>query len=209
MRNLLRQGDTMIAVESAPAVVEFDDILGATKVVYDECVSDAPWEMCDGFEHTVVSPSRVDGDAKRMRGYCWHSGDRERVVIQLPEGEDYGLYKWHRERGASKQVAREAVAAERRRTLDLLVKWYSDGWQYWGVKCDFEVLGEEFHDSVWGIDDEDYAEREVVSEIADNVAAELEKAGFTVNSRPERVYSSRADKQARLRYNLQLQNWKD
>jgi len=209
MRNLLRQGDTMIAVETAPAVVEFDDILDATKVVYDEYVSDAPWDMCDDFEHTVVAPSRIDGDAESMQGYCYCDANRERVMIRLPEGEDYGTYKWHRERGASKQVAREAVAAERRRTLDLLVKWYSDGWQYWGVKCDFEVLGEEFHDSVWDIDDKDYAGREVVPEIADNVAAELEKAGFTVNGRPEHVYLSRADKQARLRYNLNLQNWKD
>lgn len=209
MRTLLRQNDTMIAVESAPAVVEFDDILAKTQVVYDECSCGTPWDMCDGFEHTVVSPSRINGDAENMRGYCYCDANRERVVIQLPEGEDYGLYKWHRERGASKQVAREAVAAERRRTLDLLVKWYSDGWQYWGVKCDFQVLGEEFHDSIWGIDDPDYAENEVKPDVAHTVAAELEKAGFTVNGCPVRVYPSRADKQARLRYNPQLQNWKD
>jgi len=209
MRNLLRQGDTMIAVETAPAVVEFDDILEATKVVYDECACDAPWDMCDGFEHTVVAPSRVDGYPESMRGYCYCNANREHIVIRLPEREDYDIYEWHRECGASKQVANEAVAAERRRTLDLLTKWYSDGWEYWGVKCNLEVLGEEFYDSVWGIDDKDYAEREIVPEIADNVAAELEKAGFTVNGRPKRVYPSRADKQARLRYNLQLQNWKD
>ena len=34
MRNTFRQGDTMIAVESRPATVSFDDLLEATEVVY-------------------------------------------------------------------------------------------------------------------------------------------------------------------------------
>jgi len=208
-RNLLRQGDTMIAVESAPAVVDFQDILDAVKVVYDENSCDAPWDNCDGFEHTCTPAHRFDFDPSDMRGYCYCEGHREHVVIQLPEGEDYGLYGWHRERGASRQVAREAVAAERQRTLDQLVKWYSHGWQWYGVQCNFEVLGEEFHDSLWGIDDEDYAEREVKPEIADNVADQLEKAGFTVTNRPERgPYPSREGQQARFRYNLNIQNWR-
>lgn len=208
MRTLLRQNETMIAVESTTATIDFDDILDKTQVVYDEYDSDTPWDRCDGFEHTVERSHRVEGDAESMRGYCWCDSRRERIVIRLPEGEDYGLYKWHRERGASKQVAREAVAAARRNTLDMLVKWYSDGWEWYGVKCDFEVLGEEYNDSIWGIDDPDYAENEVKPDVAYNVAAELEKAGFTIVNRPVRVYPSREDKKTRIRYNLQLQNWK-
>lgn len=211
MRTLLRQNDTMIAVESGPAVVDYADILEATKVVPDD-FGDAPWETCDGYEHTVERAHCVEGDDHKMRGYCYCDAQRTQIVIQLPEA-DYGLlslYEWLRERGASEQVAREAVAADRRRTLDRLVQWYSEGWQWLGVKCDFEVLGEEFQDSLWGIDDDDYARNEVVPEIADIVADQLEEAGFTVNNRPERgPYPSRRDKQIRLRYNLALQNWKD
>lgn len=210
MRTLLRQDDTMIAVESGSAIVDYADILEATKVVPDD-FGDTPWEACDGYEHTVERAHWVEGNDQKMRGYCYCDAQRTQIVIQLP-GADYGLlslYEWLRERGASKQVAREAVAADRRRTLDQLVHWYSEGWQWLGVKCDFEVLGEEFHDSIWGIDDDDYARKEVVPEIADTIADQLEAAGFTVNNRPERVYPSRKDKQARLHYNLALQNWKN
>jgi len=208
-RNLLRQGETMIAVESAPATVDFQDILDATKVVYDEGFGETPWDNCDGFEHTCTPAHRFDFDPSDMRGQCYCDGHRERVVIQLPKGEDWGVYQYHRERGASRQVAAEMVAENRRHTLDQLVKWYRDGWQWFGVIWDFEVLGEEFNDSLWGIDDDDYAEREVRPEIADNVAAELEKAGFTVTGRPTRVYPTRQDKQARIQRNLQSQNWRD
>ena len=206
-RNLLRQGETMIAVESAPAIVNFDDILGATKVVYDTYSNEAPWDSCDGFEHTCTPARRFNFDPSDMRGYC--DGGREQIVIQLPKGEDWGTYAHFREHGASRQVAAEMVALNRRRTLDQLVKWYSDGWQWYGVKCDFEILGEEFNDSIWGIDDADYATYEIRPEIADNIAAELEEAGFTVTGRPARIYPTRQSKQARIYYNLQLQNWKN
>lgn len=204
MRTLLRQDDTMIAVETAPATIDFDEILAKTQVVYDEGFGDTPWENCDGFDHEVERTHLMENAAAR-RGYC--PSERMQVVITLAEGDDYGIYDYQREHGASKQVAREAVAYARRRTLDQLVKWYTDGWEWFGVKCDFEALGDEYHDSLWGIDDSDYAERDVKPEIADNVAAELEKAGFTVTNRPIRVYPSRADKQDRLRRNAALQNW--
>ena len=44
MRNTFRQADTMIAVESRPATVSFEEILKATEVVYDEYESMTPWE---------------------------------------------------------------------------------------------------------------------------------------------------------------------
>lgn len=206
-RNLVRQGETMIAVKSAPATVDFQDILDATEVVYDDN-GDTPWDNYDGFEHTCTPAHLFDFDPSNMRGQCYCEGHRARVVIQLTKGEDWGVYQYHRERGASRQVAAEMVAANRRQTLDQLVKWYRDGWQWYGVKCDFEILGEEFYDSLWGIDDGDYAERKIQPEIADHVAAELEKTGFTVIGRPARVYPTRQNKQERIQRNLQSQNWR-
>jgi len=209
MRNTFRHGDTMIAVESRPATIAFDDLLTTTEVVYDEHESMTPWEQCDGFEHTATPERRFreEANAHEMQGSVYCDGHRERLVIALPQEEDYGIYQYMRERGASRQVAREAVAAERRRTLAQLVKWYDSGWEWYGVHCRFEALGDEYQDSLWGIDDAEYAET-LKEEIALNVAAQLEEAGYTVTGKPEhRQTYTRADKQARLRRNLAAQSW--
>lgn len=213
-RNLVRHNDLMIAVESAPATIDFQDILDAAQVVHDDC-SDAPWENCDGFEHTATRESEMayEADAREMQGSVYCDGRRERIVIELPAGEDYGIYEYLRQAGASKQVAREAVAAERRRTIARLADWYANGWQWYGVKCEFEILGVTYEDSIWGIDDEDYAERDVRNDVALEVAAQLEAAGFTVIGQPNRGDAYKAhrlevvkDRHAR---NLASQNWRD
>jgi hypothetical protein len=207
-RNVFRHGDTMIAVASAPAVIGFDAILAAVKVVEDQYETMTPWEHCDGFEHTAKPAHRLDAaDARAMQGYCRTFDHGERYVIQLRAGEDYGLYKYARERGASRQVAAEMVAAERRRTIRQLVKWYEDGWEWFGVRCRFAVLNDEFEDSLWGIDDAEYAES-LKEELALNVAAQLEKAGYTVTSKPERrPAQGREEKRQSLRRRLAAQNW--
>jgi len=53
MRNIFRHGDTMIAVESQPAMIAFDDLLAATRVIDDTDNGEAPWENWDGWEHTA------------------------------------------------------------------------------------------------------------------------------------------------------------
>jgi len=213
MRNTFRHADTMIAVESRPATISFGEIMEATEVVADQHERMTPWEHCDGFEHTATPERRFrdEANAREMQGSVYCDGHRERLVIELPKEEDYGIYQHMRERGASRQVAREAVAAERRRTLAQLVEWYGNGWEWFGVKCDFEVLGEQFDASLWGIDDPDYAEREVKEEIALEVAHQLEKAGYTVAGKPDRqaayLRHRREVKQGQLTRNLAAQNW--
>jgi len=207
--NTFRQGDTMIAVESRPAIVSFEEILEATEVVHDEYENMTPWEHCDGFEHTATSERRFreEANARAMQGSVYCDGHRERLVIELPDEEDYGICQYARGNGASRQVAAEMVAAERRRTLAQLVKWYDSGWEWYGVRCRFKVLGDEYNDSLWGIDDAEYAET-LKEEIALNMAAQLEEAGYTVTGKPEhRQTYTRADKQARLSRNLAAQNW--
>ena len=105
MRNTFRHGDTMIAVESRPAAIAFDDLLAATEVVYDEYESMTPWEHCDGFEHTATAERRYrdEADAREMQGSVYCDGHRERVVIELSDKEDYGIYQYARENGASRQ----------------------------------------------------------------------------------------------------------
>jgi len=131
-RNIFRQDDTMITVESRPATVSYEDILNTTEVVNDEYESMTPWEHCDGFEHTATPERRFreEADARAMQGSVYCDGHRERLVIELSQKEDYGIRQYARDNGASRQVAAEMVAAERRRTLAQLVKWYDSGWQW-------------------------------------------------------------------------------
>jgi hypothetical protein len=208
-KSTFRHGDTMIAVESRPATIAFDDLLAATEVIYDQYESMTPWEHCDGFEHTATPERRFrdEANAREMQGSVYCDGHRERLVIELSDKEDYGILDYARRNGASRQVAAEMVAAERRRTLAQLVKWYDSGWEWYGVRCRFEVLGDEHNDSLWGIDDAEYAET-LKEEIALNVAAQLEEAGYTVTGKTEHCQTyTRGDKQARLTRNLAAQNW--
>jgi hypothetical protein len=208
-RNTFRHGDTMIAVESTPATITFGDILKAATVIRDEDENMAPWDHCDGFEHTA-KPAILFSNPRERRGYCRFADGSDHYVIELPAGEDYGTFKYARQRGASRQVAAETVAAERRRTLAQLVKWYEDGWQWYGVRCRFAILGDEYEASLWGIDDAEYAERDIKVEMALDVAGQLEKAGFTVTGRPtaaERCGRTRDEKRTDLHRRLTAQNW--
>lgn len=212
MRNTFRHGDTMIAVESTPATVDFPDLLTATRVIDDTDNGEAPWDNWDGWEHVAKSAHAFDhGDVRDRQGYArtWDRG--ERLVITLPAGEDYGVYDDARKNGASRGVAAELSAASRRQTLAQLVKWYEEGWAWYGVRCRFELLGDEYEASLWGIDDADYAEREVKVEMALDVAHQLEKAGYTVTGKPEHQPGwqgwTREEKQERIRRHLAAQNW--
>ncbi len=215
-RTQFRDGDTMIAVETAPATISFKDILAATQVFADNDETMTPWEHCDGFEHECIehpgSMEHVD-NPREMQGWgrAWDSGAS--FVIVLDKDEDYGIYKYMRKRGASKMVAREAVALERRRTLAQLVKWYENGWTWYGVKCEMTVLDDVYEASVYGIDDDEYARREVAGEIASEVAGQLERDGYTITDKPEEQHprpweaKSREQKQAMLGRRLMEQSW--
>lgn len=185
-----RDGDTMVlvSVETRPAVIDFADILEATQVVPDEFNTDAPWEHFDGWEHEAKSTNNLPSEVSNARGECWNEADRESVLIRMEFDAD--LFKWYRDHGASKQVARELVAQSMGKRLDQLTGWYSHGWQWWGVKGKYHGV----RDSVWGIDDEEYAENRVRSEIAHCIAAGLEAKGYTVRYL-ERTEAPRQKKQ--------------
>ena len=48
-RKTLRDGNTMIAVETASAVIDYADIVAATEVVEDRFENMTPWDHCDGL----------------------------------------------------------------------------------------------------------------------------------------------------------------
>jgi hypothetical protein len=178
-----REGDKFIETTTTvtDAVIDFQDILDACEIKDDD-MCEAPWENCDGFEHTATPVRNLD-DAKHaseMQGHVWSEGYRAYVVIELKSGEDWGTYEYLRAQGASKQVAREASAATRRKAIEQLKEWYQHGWSYYGVTCEYE--GAEA--SVWGVDDYEYADTDVRHEIAREVAHELEKQGYTIINYP-------------------------
>lgn len=204
---LIRQGDTMIAIETRSAVIPFNGVLAACHVVADD-LSESPWEHWDEFEHEAVSLHKLpdEADPREMQGYCrtWDRG--ERYVIVTPR-ENKSLFDYYRENGASRQVAAEMVALDRRRTTAQLVKWYEDGWQWFGVEGQFDALGEEYTASVWGIDDEGYARDVVRMEIALELAGQLEEAGYTVTDLPEHHGMTREQKAERFQWRKGLQCW--
>jgi hypothetical protein len=66
---------------------------------------------------------------------------------------------------------------------------------------------------VWGIDDPEYAENYVVADVAGNVAAAQDEAGFTVTGQPEERdlpwrAVTRKDKRAKLARALAEQSWR-
>lgn len=172
-RILTRDGETMVevSVTTRPAVIQFSDILERVKVEPDD-FAEAPWDNSDGYEHEVIDDN-TDGES--VGSFSDSRGKMKRVITK--EFSDWGSAG----RGASKQVQFEAHAKEVARSLRQIVKWYENGWSVWCVSCSY--LG--CSDSLCGIydDDGDYVE-EQKSEIAANVAAELEEQGYTVEGKP-------------------------
>lgn len=204
-----RDGDNMVSVTVAPAVIDYNDILAAVEVKPDDWHV-APWEKCDGYAHHV---ERIDdcGDECNALGY-YASDYYHRYLIVLDE-DTSDIYEWHRAGGASKQVAREMEYAARRRLIAQLREWHEYGWQYYSVVCDFHGA----FASIGGVDDYNYAYDEVRHDVAEEVAYELEKKGYTVVNRPEpRTFYRAGGRNMTLdawkavyRLNLNAQNWKD
>lgn len=194
--------ETSIEIETRPAVVDYRDILEACEVVSDD-LHGAPWEECDGWDHTTERARYIDdGDVTERRGYA--RVDRESVVITLTDdlADDY---RYYRDRGMSKQSASEMVALARRKRLDIIVGWHENGYEWYGVKG--EYLDREA--SVWGIDDYDYARDDVRHDIAGEIADELEDDGYTITHRPDPIRQHRQAKRDRLKRNLTLDCWID
>lgn len=182
-------------------VVDYADLVAATEIVDDnDC--DPPWENCDGWKHDVTTHPRcharwVDLPPRclyEQQGYvsCSRSWGGSPILI-VPDREDtnWDSYEYCRKHyGYSKQVAREHEAERRRRTLKQLVDWYSNGWEYYGVSCQYTAkatFGDDFevNESLCGIDDLKYAQEEVVPDIVGQAVWSLEKAGFVVENQPE------------------------
>jgi hypothetical protein len=200
----LRHGNTMVTVttKADDAVVDYESILEAVQIDADD-MNDAPWQNCDGFEHEAIRGRQLeawkygDADVDAMRGHG--HGDRDEFLIRVDPADvkKWGIYDYMRAKGASKQVARELEAVNLRRTIDQIVKWYSEGWSYYYVNAKFRG----YTAGVGGVDDYDYADGEMRGEIADEIAHDMEKDGYTIENRPP--------EEKRFKNGYTLAGWKD
>lgn len=171
-------------VEVADRVVQWDDI--EARVEYDDCTCETPWENCDGWEHEAQYFSRMDDlpiEAKESVRCCWNQGDRDYIWLTIEDKDivtKWGLPSWI-ENGASKQVRAEWIADTKRKAYEQLADWYSNGWSWYGAVAEYGDICE----SVWGIDDEDYAQEVAETDMRWQVVSELEAAGYIVENQPE------------------------
>jgi hypothetical protein len=201
------------------ATIRFTEIVDAF-VVEEDPDMNAPWKEHDGYEHIeidysefVAAASETADIAKLYAGWRRRRGNVDGILaIDLDLGnpncrENYeAIYEYARHRGASKQVAREIQACWRRRYIDQIVDWRKNGWFWWQVYGKFKNLQE----SSGGIDDQDYAEKEVVPELASYIAHELEKQGYLIDYgdlEERQKQACREYKLKTLRENVNLQNW--
>ena len=215
---LKRIGDTMVETSTWPAIIDYEEIHKHTKVVDDDDNGEAPWEDCDGYEHEATNMRRVEESSgwwhfdERTKAWVKHwnphhvayvgSHDRRLIQISKETAAKWGVAAYAHASGASKQVAAELAAENRRDTIGQLLKWYNEGWRYYGVVCKHPLC--EHHgisESVWRVDDEDYADRAVRHEIASQAVYELEKLGYTVINKPSKE-RTREQKQESLRWKI-------
>ncbi len=107
--------------------------------------------------------------------------DRFLVIVTREQAAKWGIYEFVGNGQVSRQVAYERAEAIRRKAIDQLVRWYDEGWSYWGVVCEYL----HYEESVWGIDDYDHAEGEAADDMARQVAHAMRKDGFEITGVPE------------------------
>lgn len=178
-----RVGDKMVVttVQEEPAEIAFNEILDACTIHNDDDYG-PPWKEQDGYEHELLHEDIADRFPDVQQATGWVSARRAHsglLVLQKPED----ITKWCSDRGMSKQVAFETNAAQKKRILQQLVEWYTEGWYAFGVTCKFRDYSST---GLWGIEcespDDEYLD-EVRQEEADEVADEMEKDGYTITGR--------------------------
>lgn len=155
-------------------IVSFGDIVQSVDV---DTWPDAPWENCDGWEHELRSVPIYGVDAghfSNARGYV--VVDRQPYVVTI---DDSDAKDWVATQGASKQVIAECIAEAKRRTIEQLVNWYANGWEWYVASAEYR----DYSDSVCGIDEYSYAEQSAV-DCAREVARQMEADGFIVEDIP-------------------------
>lgn len=176
-------GDRMVTVETTfregPICIDYDDIV--TSINHDDWMGEAPWESCDGWDHETRKLGYYDHDGLfESRGYAQTDWNNPNVLIEIDDDDIVDKWGHTRRDGEAKQVWLERVARVKRNALDQLVKWYSDGWEWFAAGAEYG----DYSDGIGGIDSYSYAE-EMAEECRREVAAQMELDGYTVTGKPD------------------------
>lgn len=187
-----RKGDKVVVttVEQVEldAVVDFTDIVDAVKFDQDEGGFYPPWIEHDGWEHELV-PTSEDYNAaegylpqgyyatvEHKRGKSYHQP--QMIKLQI----DFGAYEYAHKRGSSKQVAREHEAHVVREATQRLSDQHRNGHVWWEAHVNFQDYRASLG-MIYGL--ENGYDKHIARELADEVADDMEKDGFTIVNRPQ------------------------
>lgn len=201
MTQMVTASDTLLTdrkiIMEHNQIINFADI--AQSIEYDDCNNEAPWESCDGWDHSIKWLSTDSNyDIKYSRGYGYSSANRQNFLITINDSDIIDKWGLTRRNGESKQVWLERIAKIKQNALNQLVRWYEEGWTWYRAFAEYDI----YSDSIGGIDCYEYAE-ECATECALEVAAQMENNGYIVEGKPEPVHYNYADVfKYRIQYNL-------
>jgi len=192
---------TVVAV---PRRIEYKEVLDSVKVMVDDGAYDTPWDDLDGYEHSFIKTCDVPDkmSIEDAAGYCYSYGHRYHGVIELSDGDVFGIYEYMRSNGASKQVAAQAVAASKRRIIKSLTDWYANGWCWYLVCCDFRGIA---LSHLCGYLSEEDAMADVESTVVADVVYKLEEVGYIVVNKPDTSSCNRDAFKLRMKRNMKMQ----
>jgi hypothetical protein len=201
------------------AIVPYSDIAARCDTIHDTDECRQPWDDCDGYEHDNYNPTAyqrltncpdeyLDQAIERQRG-AYRDGNNRIGILLLPNEEplEYeGIYDYHRARGASKQVAYELAADAVRNTKDQLLKWYRDGWDWYGVTCEISHGFDRFEASCWGYQGEEHADEEGRDHIISEIIHYMEDKGYRIVGVPDEKDRSESYKASRRYHHKRMLN---
>ena len=160
------------------AIIDYADILaGCTIEDEDDC--EKPWDNSDCHEHTTIPADENMEDARAFVHRSRRDGGSILILLDVVRSH-IATPEYFSALGASKQVSAELHAREIRQTIDQLVEWYTNGWQWYAAVCKFTD-----HIASCGmIDDARHAERDIFPELCAEICNELIAEGYTIINRP-------------------------
>lgn len=197
------------------AEINFEDVCNNVAVVFDDTTREPPWDDGTIWRHRQQLPLHEE-EYKSVRFVKTQDGTPD-FLITLIDSEDSNSrearFARFRNDGASKQVAAEMVAQQDRLCIEQLKDWYINGFDSWYVITKFPAPFEVVNDSVFGIDDEDYA-NSIRSGFIETFCLYAKNYGWKIIGGPTEAEQLAKQKKARLesararfRTNLNLFNW--
>jgi hypothetical protein len=182
--------DHLVDILSDARCVEFEELLEATEVVPDDHISPGDWRIEDDC-HLVPDDNADKYIIRRGRRYAVRPSAKRRREV----------YRLYRQQGASRGVAWQLADKQSRNVARDAIVRYNNPPQYCGVVCEYAGR----HSSCWSYDCEKYA-GDCKAEIADEMAAQLVRDGWTVVNRPDWKAIAREETAQRFRRGVHLQD---